>query len=429
MTTSLDLSRILIPENRNIQDSVYEAMCGEIVWDVMTRANLAKKLSSMRNHLEGYAVKVAPELFGWLFNILQDVKKSLKIDSPIDLYIVNSPEYNAYSYNSVFPDETPIIVINSGLIEHFTPEELHFVIGHEIGHLIADHPTLNDVVDFLFNDEKPQPDILKRRLLLISQLSELEADRFGYIAMPDICACASTLFKLQSGVDPKFSHSEISKFLRLNKERVGYFLSADGTSALDHPADPIRIEALRLFSQIDNISAEDYSKAIYELYDVHTKLSESELDSNIGLFMAAGGLLISSIDGEISNQELNRICAVLSGYFMFPISIINQLMEDEEHLQETFEDSIQRILEIDASYKLPLIRYLAGFLVSDESICKDEIDFVIDCGTRLLGLSEEEVLEVIAQTLKADFVPSCTRIASVSSPDDPESTPESTPDE
>ena len=420
METSLDLSHILIPENINMQDSVYDAICGDIVWKIMDKANLATRLSSIRNHLEGYGVKVAPELFGWLYDILCDVQQSLKIEGEIDLYIVNNNESNAFSYTPIYQDETPIIVINSGLIDRLSREELHFVIGHEIGHLIAKHSALADVLDFLYNDEKPQPGILQKRMMLITQLSELEADRFGYIAMPDMRVCASAMFKLQSGVDPKFSQTDIDKFLCLNKEKVDYLMQEDGTSTLDHPADPIRIEAIRLFSKRESLPEEEYRKAMYELYDVHTKLLESELESNIGLFVAAGGLLICRLDGDISSQELDRICSMLSGYYMFPLSILSQLMEEEDKLQETFENATKQILEKDSSYKLSLLRYLAGFLASDEYICENEVDFVMNCGTTLLGLSEEEVIEVIAETLKEDFKPSHTRLASLNIGEDEE---------
>ena len=415
MTTNLDLSQILIPENTNMQNSLFDAICGDIVWKIMDHADLATRLAATRNHLESYGVKVAPELFGWLYELLHDVMRRLETEGEIDLYIVNDNVCNAFSYTPVYDDETPIIVVNSGLIDRLTHDELRFIIGHEIGHLATKHVALYDVLRYLFHDDKPQPEILQKRMMLITQLSELEADRFGYLAMPDLCVCATAMFKLQSGVDPKFSNADIERFLRLNKERVEYLVSENGTSGLDHPADPIRIEAIRLFAQKDNIDEATYNKAMYQLYDVHTKLLESELDTNIGLFVAAGGLLISSLDGEISGPELDRLCSKLSSYYMFPLSVLSQLMDDADRLQETFENAIQKIIERDASYKLSLIGYLAGFLASDEHISIQEVNFVMNCGTELLSLSEEEVIEVIAETLKDDFKPSPTRLAAVNS--------------
>ena len=415
MATTLDLSQILIAENLSMQESIFAANSGEIVWNVMDRANVATRLSCVRKHYEGYAVKVEPELFGWLYDIMSDVKRSLQIDEEIDLFIVNNNECNAVSYTSAYADDVSIVAINSGLIDRLTRDELYFVIGHEIGHIIASNPQLNDVLSFLYNDDKPQPDILQRRMMLITQLSELEADRFGYLAMPDVRVCASAMFKLQSGVDPKFSYQEIEKFLLLNKQRVDHIVHDNGTSRQDHPADPIRIEAIRLFSQRDKMPEDEYEKAMYELYDVHAKLMDSELESHIGLFIATGGLLISRLDGEISEQELDRICSMLSCYYMFPFAILNQLMAEEDTLQERFEGAIRNILDADASLRPQLIGYLAGYLATDEHLSETEVEFVMNCGTTLLDLSEDEVVSVIATTLRNDFQPSTALLASVMS--------------
>ena len=101
-------------------------------------------------------------------------------------------------------------------------------------------------------------------------------------------------------------------------------------------------------------------------------------------------------------------------------------MAEEDTLQERFEGAIRNILDADASLRPQLIGYLAGYLATDEHLSDTEVEFVMNCGTTLLDLSEDEVVSVIATTLRNDFQPSTALLASVMSGEAEESEEEET---
>src|ERR1700735_3000371 len=52
-----------------------------------------------------------------------------------ELYVTQTPMVNAMALGT----SKPFIVLNSGIVELMDPEEIRFVIGHELGHVLSGH--------------------------------------------------------------------------------------------------------------------------------------------------------------------------------------------------------------------------------------------------------------------------------------------------
>ncbi|MGH7619763.1 MAG: M48 family metallopeptidase, partial [Gemmatimonadaceae bacterium] len=58
-----------------------------------------------------------------------------------ELYITQTPVVNAMAVGF----EHPFVVVNSGMLETLTEEEVRSVLGHELGHIMSGHPTYTTI--------------------------------------------------------------------------------------------------------------------------------------------------------------------------------------------------------------------------------------------------------------------------------------------
>ena len=128
------------------------------------------------------------------------------------LYIVNSMSPNAHA---CFQD---IILLSSGLVERFTPTELKFVIGHELGHILCLRHSAGDeyrrkrnlvLIALLTRLASiPASSLYSTALAFLGTSSdtklaiahEFTADRVGYVAVGDVDVACRALIRLCSGM-------------------------------------------------------------------------------------------------------------------------------------------------------------------------------------------------------------------------------------
>jgi Zn-dependent protease with chaperone function len=85
--------------------------------------------------LLGKSVPITKHTYKTVHDLLYATCTQLAADVP-QAHVVQNPNLNAYS-TGAFASYS--VVLNSGLIDSLDREELHFVIGHEVGHIVAGH--------------------------------------------------------------------------------------------------------------------------------------------------------------------------------------------------------------------------------------------------------------------------------------------------
>lgn len=83
-----------------------------------------------RLELMASAIHVSQDQYLGLYDLATETAHALDMRVP-ELYIAQSREVNAYSRGL----ETPVTVLNSGLIDVMTEPEIRFVMAHEFGHI------------------------------------------------------------------------------------------------------------------------------------------------------------------------------------------------------------------------------------------------------------------------------------------------------
>lgn len=192
--------------------------------------------SELKTKLLTTAVKVIPELFPALSPVMASVSKTVS-GKPFELFVFSDAAPRAYCLGNSADDAT--ILASSGLIERFGPQEMAFVLGHELGHALFGHNY------YPAPDEAGDP-LEKLKTLALWRAREITADRAGLAATGDTSAAFRAMMKIASGLSDRFIRFDVTAFLDQVKdlEKAGpspnFFLST-------HPFVTARIRALLWF--------------------------------------------------------------------------------------------------------------------------------------------------------------------------------------
>jgi Zn-dependent protease with chaperone function len=266
MTTPPDRARVRLP---GISSRAYEhpadrsalvAMRKLTGFDVLLR-RLASLFSdrSLRLLFLASSVRASTEQFPRLHELLLDGSAVLDLPAVPELFIFQDPQPQAMALGT----DKPFIAISTGLVDLNDSEEMRWVIGHELGHVLSGHTVYRTMLFHLTR--------LATRLawfaigyitlrVIIAALeewyrkSELSCDRAGVLAGQDPAAGRRALMKLAGGNKmSEFSHDEFHRQAREYdavpdvREGLLKLLQLQGTT---HPFAVIR------FAELDRWVAE-----------------------------------------------------------------------------------------------------------------------------------------------------------------------------
>lgn len=403
------ISEYGLPLEVELSTQIYNALQGNVVEEIIKMAKIPFSDNYYRSMLEGHSFKVEEGTLSRYYNIFNEIKETLQFTEPVDFYITGDPSVNAFAIASQEEGEPNIINVNSSLIQLMTDDELRFVIGHEMGHLINKNATLVKLINFVFPHGATIPITLQYKIRLWQQLSELVADRFGYMAMPNLNVCISAFFKMSSGLDFNKMDMKVEAFLEDNKKRLEYFRNDKGINFATHPINPIRVEALNQFSKSvffneKGTSKENLENGMNDLIEILLKVRNTELDSNMAKFIATAGLIIANCDETISENEIDLIFSELSVLEIFPKTYLEDIAQSD--VVETFKESIKKLLELNPETREAMLRYLISIALADKDINVKEVELIFNIAAGELGYSPMETAQIFSQMIQIDFTPS-----------------------
>ena len=407
-----------IPMYDQLTKQLWDALQGDTVWAIMEALGVDKyDDQELRARMEGRSLKVTPKVMPHLFELLNQVKESLKFEHPVDFFVVSDVSLNAgaYVYHPKNPESPFMVEINSAMIETMTEPELKSVVGHELGHLLDENLILDDLIRFIFPEHDMYgmpvlPIPLRYKFFFWKQLSELFADRYGYLATNDIQACIWSEMKLKCGLKLDKMDANLSAFIEENRETLQHYISGTALSlshGFTHPVSPIRIEALNLFANAK--TEQELNEGMDKLVNAISRLNMNPIEDDMLIFMASAGLLMASADGTVTEKEYEQILNNMSNFYMFPVDILKQVTQ--ENCSELFNQSVANILKENPQYAPELFGYLVNILVSDQSFDKKELDLLFQMGHQAMSLDEETMLKLLAGGIQHFFIPSIGSIS------------------
>lgn len=170
------------------------------------------------------SVRCGPNQYPSLYNILHESCKVLDMPEP-ELYLTNNPFPNAWAGGI----ERPYITLRSSIVDNLSDEELYHLVGHELGHIKAEHILYINVAAVLF----PLLEYVGRRTLGLGDAAyygliiafyewirqaELSADRAGLLVAQDIDISVDANIALTAG--PNRLRAEQSREEFINQARA-----------------------------------------------------------------------------------------------------------------------------------------------------------------------------------------------------------------
>ena len=404
---------IRIPLEIQIGQELYQQIQGKVLETILREAKVEKTENYFKNILQGHSFKVNEKLAPRLYDSFVDVMKKLDFQESTEFFITNNPELNAFAISRLEPDESHIININSGLIDKVDDDELKFIVGHEIGHLISNNANIAQLLDFVFVDQEETPLMMQHKIAVWDKLSELTADRFGFMACGRLDKVLSCFFKMASGLSVERLNFDPKAFSIENEEILKYFKETGSGNLLSHPINPIRIKAVELFEQselyrnllsgAEIIQDKMLEVSISELIQSLMVISNSPLNYHRTCFIASAGLIVAGIDKAIEPDEYNAIVDELSAFTVFPKQTLKEMI-DENKIDLFFENSVNALLEINPGEKNMMLEYMINIIIADSTILDSELNFVFDFGVKL-GFERKEIAQIFATSIQEKFMP------------------------
>jgi len=225
-----------------------------------------KESMGLRRRLLSSSVRLSRGMAPDIHKIADECIETLEMKIPLELYVFASPQFNAMCFKP--EDGRLFVMFASSLLESFTQEELHFVMGHELGHHIYGHHNI-PIGYLLGGDAKPDPR-LALELFAWSRYAEISADRAGAHCSQDLDSVARSLFKMASGLTGRTISFNLNDFLNqiddMQLADAGPGISAPKEDWFStHPFSPLRVKALKLFDESEHARNNGMSKTNLEI--------------------------------------------------------------------------------------------------------------------------------------------------------------------
>jgi Zn-dependent protease with chaperone function len=206
-------------------------------------------------------VRCGPRQFARLHGFLTEACATMDWPEQPELYVTQTPLVNAGAVGF----QHPFIILNSAAVEMLDDDELRWLIGHELGHIISGHATYRTITVLLlvlgFNNLPFLAGIallpIKLALLEWYRKSELSADRAGLLAGQDEPTSLRVFMKMAGGSrDPAINRElNLDEFM----QQAGEYEASGGpldsiykilnTLGMTHPFHTLRAAELRRWTE------------------------------------------------------------------------------------------------------------------------------------------------------------------------------------
>lgn len=210
------------------------------------------------------SIRVSPRQCSRLYNDLREACSILDVKEP-DFYIMQHPVPNAFTFGM----QRHTIVVTTSLVDLLNETERLEVIGHELGHIKAEHMlyrTMAIVLGTLLQElagGMALPGAILTRTLTYAlfewfRKSELTADRAGLLTVQDADTCISGLMKLVGGSQKLMDDLNTDEFVKqadlyedMDEDLLGIYYKFLMVRWQTHPFPSVRARELKEWSQTE----------------------------------------------------------------------------------------------------------------------------------------------------------------------------------
>ncbi len=155
----------------------------------------------IRLAFQANALRVSEHQYGHIYERYRDIVETLDTEE-YPLYVSQTPIANAGAYGM----DQPFIILNSGTVLILNDDELSFILGHEVGHIMSGHVLYRTMMVLLIQLASlgfPIVGLAARAVLMglleWSRKSELSSDRAGLLSIQDADVAMTAMMKMAGG--------------------------------------------------------------------------------------------------------------------------------------------------------------------------------------------------------------------------------------
>lgn len=237
--------------------------------------------------LMGNTIQVGPQQYSTLYQMFRDCVQALDVRPEPTLFVAQNPAVNAYSLG----EEHPCVVVNTGLLDLLSDEEIRTVLAHELGHVKCGHTTLTQMAIWAMGTATIVGELTFGIGNIISsglvyafyewrRMAELSCDRAALLVTDDRPLVGQTMMRVAGG-SSRFAHEinleaferQAETYQSLDEDglsQVYKFLLYNGTGQgpmMTHPFPVDRLHYLKTWAASEeyaNIRAGNYRRATAE---------------------------------------------------------------------------------------------------------------------------------------------------------------------
>ena len=406
--------RVRVSREKEFSEELRELFNAEVIAGVIREGKVEEDENWMLAVMHGHGLKISAALAPRVHAICEQVKAALQFTDPVEFFVHGDPELNCSAVPRLEESQPHLVIINSGLLERFTDAELRFVLGHELGHLVSRNSELQRIIRFVFPDGDEIPLTIRDKVEIWDKLSEMSADRFGFLAEPDLNVCLAVFFKLSSGLDTASIRFDPQAYLHEMERVLEAFRTEMADSGASHPINPVRLKALQLFAgsalfaqlRAGGEAEPDpaLAEAMNELVQVLLSKGHSPLAAARRRFIAAAGLMVAGVDDSIGPDEMDAILEPLANFTHYPAEYFRHVLEDRDVLR-VFHESATEILDANPGERFAMFGYMVSVALADRRIDRQEVEMLFEVGEGLFGFQRKEIAQILAEALQQEFVP------------------------
>lgn len=209
---------------------------------------------NIRINYQAQALKVGPKQYPDLHELLVEACRILDTEVP-PLYVSQTPLVNA---GAVGVDH-PFIVLNSSLIELMDADQVSFVLGHEVAHIMSEHALYRTLLFLLLDFARPLVPVVGQAALPITlallewnRKAEISCDRAGLLTVQDSEVAIGALGTMAGGIRGREGQIDNTALFEqsveyLDAEGLDAFFKFLSTARRTHPFPVIRVAELTQF--------------------------------------------------------------------------------------------------------------------------------------------------------------------------------------
>lgn len=215
-------------------------------------------------YLMGNSILAGPRQYSTIYRIFRECVRDLDVHPEPLLFVEQNPQVNSYALGQ----EHPYVVVNTGLLDLLSEDEIRTVLAHELGHIKCGHTILIQMGIWVRNAASQLSEVTFGLGNLVSsgliyafyewrRKAELSSDRAALLVTDDLNIVMQTMMKI-SGGSAKYSHEcslheftqQSERYQELDKDglnQIYKFLLYNGASGsmLTHPFPVERLRYLR----------------------------------------------------------------------------------------------------------------------------------------------------------------------------------------